>query len=151
MQAFASIANPHGSFRFPARSCRADLIDALISWKCEVKKGILWQSYQQAKLSNVQKKPSSSTHWVYSQTPKVDLHKEMCWCDLSYQAVRRQRLHAYPPQVPKTIIFYSNTAFSCDSLLWLFCMKLWDFWLQNVLIKIIKYWGFSFKKRSLYI
>lgn len=43
-QAFANTANPHVSFKFPARSCRANLIDALISWKCVVEKGILWQS-----------------------------------------------------------------------------------------------------------
>lgn len=41
MQAFANTADPHESFKFPARSCRANLIDALISRKCEVEKGIL--------------------------------------------------------------------------------------------------------------
>lgn len=49
------------------------------------------------------------------------------------------------------LIQISNTAFSYDSLLWLFYLKLWGFWLQSVLIQIIKYWRFSLKKRSLHI
>lgn len=65
-----------------------------------------------------------------------------------HQEIRGQRLYPCPPQVAKSLYFMQipNTTFSYDSLLWLFCLKLWGFWLPNVLKKAIKHWRLSFKK-----